>query len=604
MKNFNKMFKPSVLASLVLAASISLTACGGSSSSDDETSKASMSFSANDTSDLLVGAPYDITTTETKEITAKYGTVTKVDGSEDQWQYTFDTTNFKDHTLSLPIIEVFTLTDNDGKTARVGVSIDSKDELYKYQWHIYNDGKGKEYFGVTEDSVAGIDLNIIPAWNQLDSEGNHITGKNVVVAVLDSPVDFLHDDLTTQKITPSYQEDVRSGFINRELTVKMLQEDIGTAHGTAVSGIIGAAGNNLGVRGEAFDANLYNYSTHTSDPIFLALVNLVEGNEANLINASIGYDITARKDLVIQLLFNELYSANIPFVQSMGNEYNDTKICIQGYDACTYPSEETAPCIEYHTNCQFKQTDDMARLPYVIHVNAVNAQGTKSSYSSTGSSAWISGLGGEFSYSEYRNTTSAAIVSTLFSFSCTDVGSDWDSANSPWRTLIDPTCDYTAKMNGTSSAAPSITGIVALIKQVNNDFTGPQVKYILAKTARNDKIIPTFSYEPITVPTIDNSEITTDAGWLDNAAGMRFSDWYGFGLADAGAAVTLAKGCTDDEGCNLRKAMPIKIVSNNTANCTKDTDSNTDYTCTFTDLMLKDENDNLTPLTSNIEIEN
>ena len=38
-------------------------------------------------------------------------------------------------------------------------------------------------------------------------------------------------------------------------------------------------------------------------------------------------------------------------------------------------------------------------------------------------------------------------------------------------------------------------------------------------------------------------------GWQDNAAGMRFSSYYGFGVVDAGELVKAAAKCDDDPMC-------------------------------------------------------
>lgn len=601
MQNFKRP-KLNVLASLIFVASFSLTACGGSSSNDDNSP--TVNFSANATSDLLIGTPYDIATSNVSELTAKYGTVTKLSGNADTWQYTFDITNLENHSLSFPITETFTITATDGAKSTKEITIDSKDELFKYQWHIYNDGKGKEYFGVTENSIAGIDLNIIPAWNQRDSEGNPITGKNIVVAVWDASIDFQHPDLAPQKFTPTSTAEV-ANIINQELLLQDILENESETHGSAVSGIIGAASNNFGVRGEAFDAKLYSYKNTFTTSLDSILTDLITNKAANLMNVSLGENLYATNSPENETLLDTLYLANIPIIQSMGNEELNSQLCITSQGTlCDYPAGENAPCIEYGAPCQFKQIENLDRHPATILVGAVNAQGIKSSYSSSGASLWISGMGGEYGYSDYNDTSSAAIVTTLSHYSCADVNNNTlDSPNGPWRTNIDKTCNYTSAMNGTSSSAPSISGIVALLKQLDKNITVPQVKYILAKTARNDSVIPSFAYDPIMVPTIDDTYIYIDKAWQTNAAGMRFSNWYGFGLPDANAAVTLAKNCATDEGCDLRKNLPIKIVNGNEANCTRDTVDGIDYTCTFTDLEVMDADGNLSPLTSDIEIE-
>jgi kexin len=80
--------------------------------------------------------------------------------------------------------------------------------------------------------------------------------------------------------------------------------------------------------------------------------------------------------------------------------------------------------------------------------------------------------------------------------------------------------NYTNTFNGTSSATPLASGVVALIEQANPNLTWRDVRYVLANSARmNDP---------------------TDADWTVNGAGYHVNHKYGFGVVDAGAAVALA----------------------------------------------------------------
>jgi hypothetical protein len=74
---------------------------------------------------------------------------------------------------------------------------------------------------------------------------------------------------------------------------------------------------------------------------------------------------------------------------------------------------------------------------------------------------------------------------------------------------------------GTSFAAPVVSGVVALVLQVNPELTWRDVQGILASTSQK----------------IDSN----DSSWATNAAGFNHSYKYGFGLVDASAAVNAAK---------------------------------------------------------------
>ena len=115
-------------------------------------------------------------------------------------------------------------------------------------------------------------------------------------------------------------------------------------------------------------------------------------------------------------------------------------------------------------------------------------------------------------------------------------------------------------MNATSAATPTISGIVSLMKQMNKKLTVPQIKYILAKTARNDKTFSTMSVGRVTGQDVDNNNIVLNNGWIDKNNGLRYSEWYGFGLADAGEAVKLAKNCDSDEYCKKREKTAMNTA--------------------------------------------
>ncbi|HUR53852.1 MAG TPA: proprotein convertase P-domain-containing protein, partial [Gemmataceae bacterium] len=85
-----------------------------------------------------------------------------------------------------------------------------------------------------------------------------------------------------------------------------------------------------------------------------------------------------------------------------------------------------------------------------------------------------------------------------------------------------PGGDYNSDFGGTSAAAPEVSGVVALMLQVNPGLTWRDVKHILADTAvKNDP---------------------TDPGWVRNGAGHWVNHKYGFGQVDAAAAVRAAAG--------------------------------------------------------------
>ena len=87
-------------------------------------------------------------------------------------------------------------------------------------------------------------------WQLQDSNGNNLTGEGVLVAVLDTGVDYMHPDLGGG-FGPEYKVVGGYDFVNEDGDP---MDDNG--HGTLVSGIVAANGN---LKGVAPDANLLAY---------------------------------------------------------------------------------------------------------------------------------------------------------------------------------------------------------------------------------------------------------------------------------------------------------------------------------------------------------
>ena len=186
-------------------------------------------------------------------------------------------------------------------------------------------------------------------------------------------------------------------------------------------------------------------------------------------------------------------------------------------------------------------------------VAALNADGVKASYSTAGSSTWISAYGGEFGWHSDYTSSGRPIVdpaitaadrsscSKGYNSSVSDEGNrngiranafnDYQSPHSE-----NASCNYTNIMNGTSSAAPMVSGVIALMLEANSSLTARDVKHILATTATQ----------------VDSSFLATAVngidyvGWVTNAArpALKFHPWYGFGAVHADAAVSAARDYT------------------------------------------------------------
>jgi len=90
-------------------------------------------------------------------------------------------------------------------------------------------------------------------------------------------------------------------------------------------------------------------------------------------------------------------------------------------------------------------------------------------------------------------------------------------------------------MNGTSSAAPMMTGVIALMLEANPLLTWREVKDILARTAvQVDAAIPAVKVN------LGNGVYEAEQAWITNKAGLKFHNWYGFGAVNANSAINMA----------------------------------------------------------------
>jgi len=182
--------------------------------------------------------------------------------------------------------------------------------------------------------------------------------------------------------------------------------------------------------------------------------------------------------------------------------------------------------------------------PYYFSIGAVNSNGKHTSYSTAGANVLVASPAGEYGIF-------APAMVTTDSMTCLSGYSGFEgrsiSLYSPeFAAAIYPfdypgheenaSCNYVSTMNGTSSAAPNASGVVSLMLSANNELTWRDVRHILASTST----LIDADNEAVTL-SVGDGEFVAHDGWIENAAGYKFNNLYGFGRVDAGAAVAMAK---------------------------------------------------------------
>ena len=360
--------------------------------------------------------------------------------------------------------------------------VQPNDPLLPRQWTLKNTGQS--------EGTAGADANVFPVWES----GRH--GEGVVISIVDDGVESAHPDLT-DRIVPQAGYDYRDQDSQPEPEgangVDAEGKPAADSHGTAVAGVAAASGNNgIGVAGAAYAARLV--------PIRLIGGNTGDDQEAkamahrldlvHISNNSWGADddgktISALGPLMKAALDTALSQGRgglgTIFVWSAGNGGNE---------------QDNA------------NNDGYANYPGTIAVGALNDLGHRADYSEPGACLIISAPSGND-----KSRLPGSFTTDLLGergYNRADVESDIAEI------------DYTSTFNGTSSAAPLVSGVVALMLQANPKLGWRDVQEVLIRSAA------------MTQP--------ENPGWFTNSAKIRFNHEFGAGRVDAAAAVQLASG--------------------------------------------------------------
>jgi len=380
----------------------------------------------------------------------------------------------------------------------------SADPLFADQWHLLNESQ----VGATGTSAkGGEDIHVSPVWNA----GNK--GAGVRIAIVDEDLEMGHEDLASNLAANS----LNHNYVTDTNDPTADPTDVTSGHGTLVAGIAAARDKNgRGGSGVAPRATLIGYALLPNN----TSLNEADAMTRNAANVDVSSNSWGPKDGTGKIIpSSSLWRSAIDTGLATGRGGKGTVyVWAAGNGAAGSPI--CSACID---NSNY---DGQANYRGVMAVAAVNDQGKWAGYSEQGANVWVSAPGGEFCTTHTITTTDRTGV----------VGHNTNGTGDYANT------NYTKCMNGTSSATPMVSGVVALMLAINPNLTWRDVRIILAQTARaNDLGICLDASNPCNA---------TDTGWLLNGAGTPsstnvryyFNHNYGFGVVDAAAAVTAAQG--------------------------------------------------------------
>ncbi len=295
----------------------------------------------------------------------------------------------------------------------------STEPLYSQQWYLdYND---TVYTSYAIDENASIHASFLP---------NIYTGKGVKIAIIDDGLDVNHEDLQGA-IATTYS------IVSNTSNLSLLNSD--SYHGTAVTGIIGARVNAIGIEGIANGADIIflQYKAGMSDSETIELFNKAEELGADIINCSWGtYDVSlAVKEKIQELAINGRDGKGIVIVFAAGNDNRE-------------------------------MGNDESAIPEVIAVGSTDKDNLRAWYSNYGKNLDIVAPGGY-----------DIGITTLDPMDDQGVG----VFNKNYLLMNDPN-----SFIGTSASAPIVSGTIALLLEQKPDLTREEIENILKRSC--DKI--------------------------------------------------------------------------------------------------------------------
>ncbi|HCH1179782.1 TPA: S8 family serine peptidase [Vibrio parahaemolyticus] len=413
-------------------------------------------------------------------------------------------------------------------------AVSAFDPLYSEQWHL--DNTGQTAFAANP-AVAGNDLN-----TKL-TQAMGIAGIGVKVAVIDSGVQIDHPDLAGNVVTGS------RNFVEDSLFPSSYPVDT-NGHGTAVAGLISAVGNNgEGGRGVASRSSLVGFNWLANQTLEGWLISHGMDSatrDVRVFNQSYGFSpinpiafdendpqFKLEMDVMQNVSETNAWGRGALFVKSAGNGYryfNTGRFFVLPSDFFAGGGNQGLPM---HNSAQSYDNSSYFNLV----TSALRADGTRASYSSVGANVWVAAPAGE-----YGQDFPAMVTTDLMGCEEGQNTSDGLGINGlHGGTELDPNCNYTSTMNGTSSAAPNTSGAIAAIMSTNHALSARDVRALLAETARvTDAEHPGVQLEF----TNNKGELVSYEAispWQKNAAGVNFHTFYGFGAVDLDEAMKRAR---------------------------------------------------------------
>ena len=290
---------------------------------------------------------------------------------------------------------------------------------------------------------------------QANNQGMPVSGRNVTVAVLDTGVNSLHNDLSgrvVQNVRLVDTQSVGANFVYPAPLENVPNTDPASGHGTFVAGVVAGSGSASGGKynGVAPGAQILGLSA----------------GDVNLIHVLSGFDYLLDKGASYNVrVVNCSFSANTVY------DYHDpvniaTKQLTQNGISVVFSAG--------NSGASNGTLNPYAAAPWVVSVGATDEKGKLAGFSSRG-------VFGNAQFSPTLVAPAVNIASLRATSSQTGilgVAAGVDSSR-----LTPGEIPYYTTASGTSFSAPQIAGAIALMLETNPSLNPLQIKDILQRTA-------------------------------------------------------------------------------------------------------------------------
>lgn len=296
------------------------------------------------------------------------------------------------------------------------------DPKFPEQWYLLNTGQST--------GPPGVDINVLPVWKQ------GITGRGVVVSVLDDGVDHNHPDLRD-----NYDQKASYDFNDMDADPKPRDSDPDNCHGTRCAGEIAAAANNsICGTGVAYDANIGG-------------VRMLDGQATDILEGS---------SLSFQSNYIDVYS-NCWGPKDDGKTFGKPgRLAQEALMRGALEGRNGKGNIFVWATGNGGLTDDDCNCDgyttsiYTISIGCISDHGLSAYYTELCSST----LAVTFNGGSHREKEENKMITTDLHNKCTD------------------------EFKGTSSSAPLAAGIISLALQANPNLSWRDVQHLIVNTAQ------------------------------------------------------------------------------------------------------------------------